>query len=187
MHHRAARYSRQLRSCAVELLAGREARTFILRHERLGTCGNARLYFGLRDPRGRLLSVVGFGHGPHSAGGCIVLERGATRRRAPHNSASFLIARALRYGRRHLAWETVKAFSDPRFGEAGLVYRAVGFRPCPPSKHKTPWRYALVEHGRTYSDRQIYRRHQSHAAARAGGASIVKLPPRQAWQWSAPR
>jgi hypothetical protein len=82
-----------------------------------------------------------------------VLERGATRRRAPHNAASFLISRALRYGRRHLGWQTVKAFSDPRFGEAGLVYRAVGFGSMP--------------------------------AARAGGASIIRLPARIAWQWMA--
>ena len=106
-------------------------RTFILRHEALGTTGNVRLWFGLRHPRGHLLSVVGFGHGPHAAGGDIVLERGATRRRAPHNAASYLISRALRFGRRHLGWQQIKAFSDPRFGEAGLVYKAVGFRAMP--------------------------------------------------------
>jgi hypothetical protein len=181
MHRRAGSYAARLRACTVELLRKREARAFILRHEALGTCGNVRLWFGLRGQRGRLLSVVGFGHGPHAAGACVTLERGYTRRRAPHNAASYLISRALRYGRRHLGWQVVKAYSDPRFGEAGLVYKAVGFRQCPPSKHRTPWRYALVEHGRTYSDRQIYRRHQSHAAARAAGAVIVRLPPRQAW------
>ena len=115
----------------------------------------------------------------------MVLERGYTRRRAPHNSASFLIARALRYGRRHLGWQQVKAYSDPRFGEAGLVYKAVGFRQCS-SKHKTPWRYALVENGRVWSDRQIYRRFKSMPAARAAGAMIVRVPARVSWQWTAP-
>jgi hypothetical protein len=27
----------------------------------------------------------------------------------------------LRFGRRQLGWRTVKAYSDPRFGERGLV------------------------------------------------------------------
>jgi hypothetical protein len=179
--HRSARYAGRLRACTVELLGRREAGTFILRHEPLGTCGNARTWFGLRDPRGHLLSVVGFGHGPHSSGG-VVLERGATRRRAPHNAASYLISRALRYGRRHLNWRQIKAYSDPSFNEAGLVYKAVGFRPCPPSKHRTPWRYGLDDGNRVLSDRAIYRKHGSHAAARAVGATIVRLPPRQAWQ-----
>jgi hypothetical protein len=181
--HRAGAH--QLRRCTVELVSRREARQFILRHEALGTCGNAWLWFGLRDPRERLLSFVGFGHGAHSSGGCIVLERGATWRRAPHNAASYLISRALRYGRRNLGWQTVKAYSDPRFGEAGRVYKAVGFRQCPPSKHRTPWRYALQVGNRVLSDRAIYRRHGSHAAARAAGSTIVKLPPRTAWQWTA--
>jgi hypothetical protein len=42
---------------------------------------------------GRVLSLVGFGHGPHAAGADTVLERGFTRRRAPPNSASYLLAR----------------------------------------------------------------------------------------------
>jgi hypothetical protein len=183
--HRAGHYAARLQACTVELLGKREARAFILRHEHLGTTGNARLWFGLRDRRGRLLSVVGFGHGPHAAAGCIVLERGATRRRAPHNAASFLISRALRYGRRHLGWQTVKAFSDPRFGEAGLVYRAVGFRQCPPSKHGNGLRYGLAVGKLVLGDRQIYRRFGSMPAARAGGASIIRLPARIAWQWMA--
>jgi hypothetical protein len=53
----------------------REGRAFILRHELLGTVGNAVMFFGLRDPTGKLWSVVGFGHGPHAAGADIVLER----------------------------------------------------------------------------------------------------------------
>jgi hypothetical protein len=61
--------------------------------------------------------------------GDVVLERGWTRRRAPRNAASYLISPALRWGARHLGWRTVKAFSDPRFGERGLVYKAVGFKP----------------------------------------------------------
>ena len=97
----------------------------------------------------------------------MVLERGATRRRAPHNAASYLISRALRHGRRELGWQTVKAYSDPRYGEAGLVYKAVGFRPCPPSKHGDASRYGLQDGKRVLSDRAIYRRHGSHAGARA--------------------
>jgi hypothetical protein len=160
----------------------REARAFLLRYELLGTSGNCRLYFGLRDPAGHLLSLVGFGHGPHAAGGCIVLERGYTRRRAPHNAASYLIARALKMGR----WRTVKAYSDPRFGEAGKVYRAAGFTACPPSKHGSGHRYALREGGRLLSDRAIYRRYGSHAAARAAGKEIIRVPARQAWLWCCP-
>jgi hypothetical protein len=101
------------------------------------------------------------------------------------NAASFLISRALRYGRRHLGWQTVKAFSDPRFGEAGLVYRAVGFRQCPPSKRGNGFRYGLAVGKRVLGDRQIYRRFGSMPAARAAGASIIRLPARIAWQWMA--
>jgi hypothetical protein len=151
----------------------------ILRHELLGTC--ARLFFGLRDPAGTLLSIVGFGTGAHAAGGDAVLERGYTRRSAPRNSASYLISRALRMGRRFLGWRTVKAYSDPAFGEQGLVYRASGFRQAAPTTHG-PIRYALVDGGRTLSDRAIYRRYGSHAAARASGAEIVRVPSRIAWE-----
>jgi hypothetical protein len=79
LHHRSGRDAAKLRACTVGQVDKREARAFILRHEHLGTTGNACLWFGLRSPAGRLLSVVGFGHGPHAAGGCVVLERGATR------------------------------------------------------------------------------------------------------------
>jgi hypothetical protein len=185
--HRAVRYAARLRACTVEPIGRREGRAFILQHELLGTVGNAVIFFGLRDPTGKLWSVVGFGHGPHAAGGNlkydIVLERGATRRRAPHNAASYLISRALVYGQRHLGWRTVKAFSDPRFGEAGIVYRAVGFQLCPPSRHGNAFRYGLVDGRRVLSDRAIYRRHGSHAGARAAGAMLVRTPARIAWEW----
>ena len=110
-----------------------------------------------------------------------MLERGYTRRRAPANAASYLISRALRLG----GWSHVKAYSDPRFGEQGLVYAAAGFKRCPPSRHGDPCRYALVEGGRVLSDRAIYRRHGSHAAARAAGATLIRVPARRAWQWCA--
>jgi hypothetical protein len=174
-----------LRACTFGPIGRREARAFIIQRELLGTCGNAAIWFGLRDPSDRLLSVVGFGHGPHAAGGDIVLERGATRRRAPRNAASYLISRALRYGAKVLGWRQVKAFSDPKFGEEGKVYRAVGFTRCPPSKHGNAFRYALVDGARVLGDREIYRRHGSHAAARAAGAEITRLPARVAWLWCA--
>jgi hypothetical protein len=183
--HRSGHASRSLRACIVEPIGRREGRAFILQHELLGTVGNAVIFFGLRDPPGKLWSVVGFGHGPHAAGADVVLERGATRRRAPHNAASYLIARALAYGRRHLGWRTVKAFSDPRFGEAGIVYRAVGFAMCPPSKHGDAFRYGLVDGRRILSDRAIYRRYGSHAGARAAGAVLIRTPARVAWEWHA--
>ena len=50
--HRAGHYARRLRACSVEWIGRREARDFLLRHELLGTTGNACLYFGLRDPIG---------------------------------------------------------------------------------------------------------------------------------------
>ena len=133
--------------------------------------------------------MVGFGHGPHAAGGCAVLERGATRRRAPHNAASYLIARALRHGRRELGLADGQGvLSDPRFGERGVVYKAVGFRRCPPSKHQGgSYRYALVDGDRMLSDRAIYLRHGSHAGARAAGATIVRVPARTAWLWQGAR
>jgi hypothetical protein len=107
----------------------------------------------------------------------MVLERGATRRRAPRNAASYLISRALRLG----GWQIVKAFSDERFGERGLVYKASGFQKCPPSKYGWDHRYGLAIGNRVLSDRAIYRRFGSHSAARAAGAQIVRLPARIAW------
>jgi hypothetical protein len=91
----------------------------------------------------------------------------------------------LRYCRRVLGWTNVRAYSDPRFGEAGLVYRAANFKPLPPSGHGKRFRYGLVWAGRILSDRAIYRLFGSHAAARAAGAAIVRLPARVAWGWSA--
>jgi hypothetical protein len=79
-------------------------------------------------------------------------------------------------------WKAIKAYSDPRFGEQGVCYKAVGFRQCPPSKHGNAFRYALVWAGRALSDRQIYRRFGGHAAARAAGTAIVRVPARVAWQ-----
>jgi hypothetical protein len=84
-----------------------------------------------------------------------------------------------------LGWRTVRAYSDERFGEAGLVYRAVGFQRCPQSKHGNAHRYGLVAGGKVLSDRAIYRRFGGHAEARAAGAAIVRLPARQAWRWQA--
>lgn len=184
--HRIAVGPVKLRDCTVAPIERSEAAPFIRAHEHLGTVGNARWYFGLRCPAGRLLGVVGFGHGAHAAGRVAdaVLERGACLPGAPRNAASFLIGRALRYGRRVLGWATIRAYSDPRFNEEGRVYRAVGFVQCPPSKHGWGWRYALIVAGRVLSDRAIYRRFGSHAGARAAGAAIVRLPARVAWQWA---
>jgi hypothetical protein len=185
--HRGRQRTQKLRACAVERIERAEARALILKHEHLGTTGRVGIWFGLRDPTGRILSLCGFGAGPHDGGVGVdaVLERGWTARRAPHNASSFLIARApLRWGQRHLSWRLVKAYSDIRFGEHGLVYRATGFKPCPPSRHGSwGYRYALVECGEVLSDRAIYRRHGSHAAARAAGATIVRVPERKAWNW----
>jgi hypothetical protein len=82
----------------------------------------------------------------HAAGsGCdAVLERGWTSVRAPRNSGSHLIGRALRYGRRYLGWKTVKAYSDPRFGEQGLLYKAAGFKPIK-TGHPNNFRWGLLE------------------------------------------
>jgi hypothetical protein len=121
-------------SCGpAEPISRSEAAPFIRQHEHLGTVRHARIFFGLRAPGGRLLGVVGFGHGAHAAGrgADAVLERGACVPGAPRNAASFLIGRALRYCRRVLGWSNVRAYSDPRFGEEGLVYRAAGFRRVP--------------------------------------------------------
>jgi hypothetical protein len=132
----------------VELVGRREAVAVIVRYEHLGTMGNATLFFGLRSPAGILLSLVGFGNGGHGAGsGCnAVLERGWTSAPAPRNSGSHLIGRALRYARRHLKRRVVKAFSDERFDEAGLLHRAVGFVPYT-TKHRNNFRWGLVANG----------------------------------------
>jgi hypothetical protein len=176
-----------LRDCRIELIGRVEAMCFIVPNEKLGTMGNSVLFFGLRAPSDRLLSVVGFGHGAHAAGTAadIVLERGWTSPQAPRNSGSYLIARALRYGRRFLGWRVVRAYSDERFGEAGILYKAAGFRLAPPSKHPNRFRWGLVQGRRTFSDRAIYRKHGSLGAARAAGARLVQLPLRMAWEWRA--
>ena len=173
-----------LQSCTVAAISRDVASVVIKRFEWLGTVGRARVFFGLHAPDGELLGVVGFGHGAHDGGRCgaLVLERGCTLPHAPPNAASFLIGRALRALRKS-GWERFKAYSDPSAGETGATYRAAGFKLCAPSKHgRWPWRYALVVAGRRLSDRAIYRRFGSHAAARSAGALIVKVPTRQAWE-----
>jgi formylglycine-generating enzyme required for sulfatase activity len=77
------------------------------------------------------------------------------------------------------------AHPDPRFNELGIVYRGANFKPLPLSRHGEQFRYGLVWAGRMLSDRPIYRRFGSHAAARAAGAAIVRLPARVAWEWAA--
>ena len=186
--HRRAIGPVKLRECTVEPIPKAEAAPLILRHEHLGTLGQCRLFYGLRAPGGRLIGAVGFGRGAHNAGADVTLERGCCVPGAPPNAASYLIARALRQGCRDLGWRAVKAFSDPRFGETGVVYRAAGFKACPPSKHVDLSRYGLViKGGRVLSDRAIIRRYGSYGAARAAGAAIVRIPARQAWQWTRAR
>ena len=156
----------------------------IKRFERLGTIGRARLFYGLHGPDGEVLGVVGFGHGAHDAGRCgaLVLERGLTLLHAPPNAATHLIGRALR-ALRQMGWRRFKAYSDRAAGETGAIYRAAGFKPCAPTKHgKWRWRYAVIVSGRSLSDRAIYRRYGGHAAARAAGATIVKVPARVAFE-----
>jgi hypothetical protein len=152
----------------------------IKRFEWLGTIGRARLFYGLHGPDGELLGVVGFGHGAHDAGRCgaLVLERGFTMLHAPPNAATHLIGRALR-ALRQVGWRRFKAYSDPAAGETGAIYRAVGFRPH--ASTRWPWRYALIVGSKKLSDRAIYRRFGGHAAARAAGATIAKVPARLAW------
>ena len=125
-----------LQGCSVGPVDPGEARTLIRSHEWLRTTSRARIYFGLRDPVGDVLAVVGFGHGPHAAGqgGALVLESDA-----PANAGTFLIGRALRLLRK-LGWRRFKAYSDPAAGETGVIYRALAWRPAS-SRHGKPWRY----------------------------------------------
>jgi hypothetical protein len=50
------------------------------------------------------------------------------------------------------------------------------------ARHGKRFRYALAEGERIMSDRAIYRRRGSHAAALAAGAELVRLPARIAWE-----
>ena len=176
----------ELRTCRVEQITKAEAARIILPREPLGTLGNCEVFFGLRTPAGRLIGALGLGRGPHGCGADIVLERGACLPGAPRNAASFLIGRAIRLGPKVHGWTSVRAYSDPRFGETGLIYRVAGFKACPPSKHGKRFRYALVAGGRVLSDRAIIRRFGSYGAARAAAAAIVRLPARVAWEWRSP-
>jgi hypothetical protein len=79
-----------------------------------------------------------------------------------------------------MGWRQFKAFADPADGEAGAIYRALGWRPLAPT-HGKRWCHALIDAGRVMSDRAIYRRHGSHEAARASGALIVRRLARVGW------
>jgi hypothetical protein len=86
-------------------------------------------------------------------------------------------------GARQAGWRRFKAYADVAAGETGAIYRAAGFQPCGPTKHGTwRWRYALMIGGKLWSDRAIYRRCGNHAAARAAGAMIIKVPARVAYE-----
>jgi hypothetical protein len=111
--HRARASAAKLRACTFGPIGRQEARKFIVPREWLRSLGNCCLFFGLRDPDERLLSVVGFStNGPNGAR-CPTLSRGASLRRAPFNTASHTIAKALRYGAQHLGWTRVKASATP--------------------------------------------------------------------------
>jgi hypothetical protein len=66
--HRARADAQRLRACRVELVGRVEAVAMIIPNEKLGTMGRSRIFFGLREPSGRLLSIIGFGPGPNAAG-----------------------------------------------------------------------------------------------------------------------
>jgi hypothetical protein len=171
-----------LEGCTVAPVPRDEACALIRPFEWLGTVGRCRLFFGLYSPARELIAVVGFGPGPGPGGAGkadeLALERGVTLLHAPRNAATFLIARALR-ALRQQGFRAFKAYTDPAAGETGAIYRALGWLRLP-SRHG-PWRYALAIAGRSLSDRAIYRRFGSTAAARAAGAAIVRTPARVAW------
>jgi hypothetical protein len=81
----------KLRDCSVEPIPRSEAAPFILKHEHLKTVGNAKIFFGLRSPIGKLLGVARYGHGAHASGrdADVVLERGHCLVGTPRNSASY--------------------------------------------------------------------------------------------------
>jgi hypothetical protein len=176
----------ELKACTVEPIGPREATDLIMRFEPLRSMGRCSVFFGLRAPDGRLLGAVGFSNqGPHAAtraDGTVNLGRGFCLPEAGANAGSFLIGRAIRWGRRWLGWRRVIAFSDPRFGERGGVYRGAGFVPSAPSKHGKAFRYGLIENGRVLSDRAIQRKFGSHKAAREADAIIVTIPARVRWE-----
>ena len=152
----------------------------IRRHELLGTIGNCSIWFGLRDPGGKLWSLVGFGHGPHAAGGNAVPERGYTRRRAPANAASYLISRALRLG----GWSHVKAYSDPRFGEQAWSMRqpasSAARRRGMAIRADTPWSRAGVCSATARSTGATVR-----MPRRGRPATLIRVPA--AWHGAPPR
>jgi hypothetical protein len=170
-----------LHGCSVVPISRTTAKRLIQLYEWLGTSGRARYFFGLEGPSGELLGAVGFGHGAHDASKCgaLILERGCCVPHAPPNAASFLIGRALR-ALRKLGYQRFKAYADPAAGETGAIYAATGFRPV--ASTRWPWRYALQVGAKVLSDRGIYRYFEGHAAARAAGAEIVKVPARSAWE-----
>jgi len=177
--HRARVHARRLRAARSSRSAGpRRSRSSSSRKS------SARLATALRSS--------GCAARPVTCSACVasVLVRmpqvGVCVRTAPHNSGSYLISRALKYGTRVLGWKAVRAYGDERFGEAGVVYRAAGFKLAPPTKHPTTYRCGPVDGDRVPSDCAIYRRHGSLAVARAAGAELIQLPLRQGWVWRAP-
>jgi hypothetical protein len=171
-----------LRGCTVGPISHKMAKTMIKRFEWFGTVGRARIFYGLHGPDGDVLGIVGFGHGAHDSGRCgaLVLERGFTMLHAPPNAATHLIGRAIRTLRK-AGWSKFKAYADVAAGETGAIYRAAGFKLR--ASTRWPWRYQLQISGKKLSDRAIYRIFGGHAAARAAGAVITKVPARVAWEW----
>jgi hypothetical protein len=155
-----------LAGCSVVPVTIAEAAAVILRYEWLGTMPTRpRACYGLRTAAGEIAGAVVFGDGPGTASRnvcgpewrarAVALERGACVHWAHEHAGSFLVAGACRAAAAAEGWRVFFAYADPAAGEAGVIYRACGWRWLGASVGRGQrWRYVFTApNGRRVSDR----------------------------------
>lgn len=179
-----------LSGCRVEKITSEQAKQVILKYEWLGTMGRAVACYGLRTADGELLGVAVFGWpsavesrdicGRKNREIAVCLERGACVHFAPPNSASFLIANAVKQAARDHGWRIFYAYADPEAGEIGTVYQACNWLYIGQGVGRTPGRLRedwQLPDGRILSSRSLrHRKMKRPDAIAAGWVPIYRHP-----------
>lgn len=129
----------ELADCVVQKIPLDVAREFIIEHHYTGGCGMASMTWGMyHQPSSQLLGAIAFQtpisenvrrsvFGDKDKHRVTEFHRMAIADRAPHNSGSWFISRALDGLKEHKPkYRAVVSFADTTVGHDGTVYQAAG-------------------------------------------------------------
>lgn len=180
-----------LDGCRVERISSDQAKEVILKYEWLGTMGRAVACYGLLAADDDLIGVAVFGWpsavesrdicGRDNRELAVCLERGACVHYAPSNSASFLIANAVKLAARDHGWQIFYAYADPEAGEYGTVYQACNWLYIGQGVGRTPGRLRedwRLPDGKVLSSRSLRHRGMKRPDAIAAGWTPIYRHPK---------